>query len=385
MHFILILVASVTVLNAQTLRFSLPIDGVVNENVIIVNHVDHDSSQGIKDFRCGVYTYDGHDGTDFVLKSFKQMDDGVAVLAAADGVVLEVVDSLFDRNKSSVKERGFGNYITIRHIDGYVSYYAHIRRASASIRVGERVERGQPIALVGSSGNSSDPHLHFEVWRRIDPFGGNCADAASHWVDPPPVFEAYKLHDHGVTTWPPRLDTLRERPPSVRIIDTTATSITYWSLQSGVRSTDVLGIVWKMPDGTSWFQYSSAAGITTNYYYWWSYIDYTKSSMPAGTWQVVAYVNGSEVARDTFEVPVITSVREDAHAPTPLFESNSSVVIRDLTGRLIWEGRGLESTLDSLADGTYTVSAFSNGYPSMQEQNVAVIVRDGIVFGMSKR
>ncbi len=65
---------------------------------------------------------------------------------------------------------GYGNVVRIRHGGGIATMYAHL--AAASVRVGERVERGQPIAKAGCTGSCTGPHLHFEVrvrGRLVDP------------------------------------------------------------------------------------------------------------------------------------------------------------------------------------------------------------------------
>ena len=85
-----------------------------------------------------------HEGIDFVAQA------GTPVLAAAAGVVV-----------NSEYHRQYGNMVEIDHGNGLVSRYAH---ASARlVKVGEVVLAGQKIALVGSTGRSTGPHLHFEV------------------------------------------------------------------------------------------------------------------------------------------------------------------------------------------------------------------------------
>ncbi len=87
-----------------------------------------------------------HRGVDIAGKA------GSEVLAVAAGVVI-----------ASRWEKGYGNIVEIRHADGYVTHYAHNRENL--VKVGDRVEKGETIAILGSTGRSSGPHVHFEVRR----------------------------------------------------------------------------------------------------------------------------------------------------------------------------------------------------------------------------
>ncbi len=78
---------------------------------------------------------------------------GTNILAAEEGKVIE-----------STYNSGYGNYIVVDHGNGYSTLYAHASKRIA--KVGDYVSRGQVIALVGTTGNSTGNHLHFEV--RID-------------------------------------------------------------------------------------------------------------------------------------------------------------------------------------------------------------------------
>lgn len=85
---------------------------------------------------------------------------GTAVLAAADGVV---TTAAYDAG-------GYGNYLIIDHGNGNMTLYAHMSQMSAS--TGQTVKQGQTIGFVGSTGLSTGPHLHFEVYvggTRVDP------------------------------------------------------------------------------------------------------------------------------------------------------------------------------------------------------------------------
>ncbi|MGW7286127.1 M23 family metallopeptidase [Streptomyces sp. NPDC054847] len=59
--------------------------------------------------------------------------------------------------------RVFGNHVVLDLGDGVFAAYAHLQRGSLAVRAGDRVRAGQPIARCGNSGNSSEPHLHFQL------------------------------------------------------------------------------------------------------------------------------------------------------------------------------------------------------------------------------
>lgn len=86
---------------------------------------------------------------------------GAKVLASAEGEVTAVG-----------YDRGYGNYVEIRHPNGLRTFYGHLSRIESGMAPGVRVGGGQEIGRVGSTGYSTGPHLHFEVRRRgerLDP------------------------------------------------------------------------------------------------------------------------------------------------------------------------------------------------------------------------
>lgn len=95
----------------------------------------------------------GHYGLDVAAKV------GTPILAAANGLVL-----------FSGWSYPYGNLVVIAHKSGYDTFYGH--NQTLLVNSGERVLQGQPVALLGNSGRSSAPHLHFEIWKdgiRVDP------------------------------------------------------------------------------------------------------------------------------------------------------------------------------------------------------------------------
>jgi len=134
-------------------------DGYPNttySNVVIYTGADNPS--------CNPYCYDGHNGYDFSLVYER-------VLAAASGQVERA--RWWDPNYRSGTLSGLGLHIRINHANGYQTRYGHL--SAVAVSVNQQVSGGQVIGTSGNTGNSTGPHLHFEVrdsngWA-VDPFG----------------------------------------------------------------------------------------------------------------------------------------------------------------------------------------------------------------------
>ena len=114
--------------------------------------------------KVGDYLKDAHYGIDIVAK------DGDPVMAAAKGVVV-----------FSGWTYEYGNMVILYHGDGYFTHYGHNKKNLKHQL--DIVEKGEIIAFVGSTGISSGPHLHFEIWREFKP------------VDPLLYFPEYSYTD----------------------------------------------------------------------------------------------------------------------------------------------------------------------------------------------
>nr|WP_083332740.1 M23 family metallopeptidase [Hyphomonas sp. Mor2] len=93
-----------------------------------------------------------HKGTDFAAPT------GTPIYAAGNGVV-----------ERASRYGGYGHYIRVRHAKGYKTAYAHLSRYARGIRSGRSVRQGQIIGYVGSTGASTGPHLHYEVYKNGKP------------------------------------------------------------------------------------------------------------------------------------------------------------------------------------------------------------------------
>ena len=173
----------------------------------ISNFVDLDSAfpNRLRDYECGTRTYDttagyNHKGIDYFLWPFawqSMAQEPVAVTAAAPGMIVQRVDGNFDRS-CSFDASTPPNRVVVAHDDGTFGIYLHFKRDSLTSKtVGQRVEAGEFLGWIGSSGISTGPHLHFELQNvagsgsaTLDPNQGQCNTAAGRWAQQPPYREA---------------------------------------------------------------------------------------------------------------------------------------------------------------------------------------------------
>ena len=140
----------------------------------------------VLDWNCGMRTYDlqdgyNHQGVDINSFQFpwkRMYQNEVEAVAAADGVIVAKADGNFDRNCSTTTG-GALNRVNILHADGSETWYLHLKNGSVTSKeIGESVKAGEYLGIAGSSGRSSVPHLHLEVYNAAgqlqEPFQGPC-------------------------------------------------------------------------------------------------------------------------------------------------------------------------------------------------------------------
>ncbi len=148
---------------------------------------------GSNDWNCGKVTYGGHRGTDIGINGWGAMDEGRKVYAAASGIVNYTVDGNPDHctSGSCGGGGGYGNYVKIEHSPNFFSIYGHLKTGSVAVKTGDQITCGDYLGEVGSAGNSTGPHLHFEIRPNAggyndadDPFSSNCGlgGPISYWV-----------------------------------------------------------------------------------------------------------------------------------------------------------------------------------------------------------
>lgn len=245
-------------------NLSLPLACTIGVDCFIQNYVDADPGTHYSDYRCGFLSYDDHRGTDFRPKSMNALAQGVPVLAAADGKVRATRDNMDDISvrvlgKEAIKDREAGNSVVIVHGNGWESQYAHLKKGSVAVHPGQTVTRGTVLGLVGLSGNTEFPHLHFEIrhqGKAVDPFVGvNGGDACALgkqplWSDDTVNkigYIASGVLAAGFTDHPLAAD---EVAAETQILPKTAPALIFWLTVFGVQTADVQVIDLFAPDGS---------------------------------------------------------------------------------------------------------------------------------------
>lgn len=323
------------VVGAQAVTFGLPLrlaPGVPGDAGYFVSALaDHDPAAGaVLDYHGGNRTYDGHRGIDFALWPFpwNKLDAGdVQVVAAAAGTIVAKADVNPADHHCGQGSGGDWNYVALSHADGRMTIYGHMRYRSLTAKaIGATVAQGEMLGTAASSGDSSGPHVHFEVraanfspiW--IDPFAGPHSQAESLWADQPPYVDA-AMNLLGTHAGPPsapdpcqpadmRLQDRFRAPAAVYIY-------AYYRDYQGALPTEVRVL---RPDGTlfrSWTHTDETEFSRATSRAWTAQL---AAGDPAGTWRVEATYNG-RVHQTSFtleapEPPAMTLIARDDEAQT---------------------------------------------------------------------
>lgn len=226
-----LLLAAPAIADAPQLAF--PVDCTLGETCYIEDYVDLDPGPGQNDFMCSLKSRDGHRGTDIHLLSFKAMESGVDVLAAAPGRIAALRDGMddiavTDDNLANIEGQECGNAVRIDHGDGWQTLYCHMKQGSVSVTEGQEVGIGTPLGQIGLSGLTNAPHLHMTVLKDgvvIDPFlpfadPGICgtAQGSGLWSTALP-YDRAGLFTAGFSTGVPEFDAIKSG--EARVLTTT--------------------------------------------------------------------------------------------------------------------------------------------------------------------
>jgi len=191
----LCLVAAIDAGAEEAISLALPIKCQPGLTCFFQNYVDHDASDKVRDYSCGGRSYNGHDGTDIRIRNLEVQRQGVEVLAAAPGRVIGGRNDMEDisvktAGKAAIAGKECGNGVMLEHEGGWRTQYCHMAKGSVRVKPGDQVTTGQPIGLVGLSGDTEFFHLHFTVRYRgkaVDPFAygapeNSCSGGRSLWA-----------------------------------------------------------------------------------------------------------------------------------------------------------------------------------------------------------
>ncbi len=168
---------------AQSIELGLPLSCTPGKDCWIQQYFDHASGPAVKDYACGLETYDGHDGTDIRVRDTTAAVD---VVASAPGTVLGTRNDMDDHllrteaDRAAVKDRECGNGVLVDNGNGWQTQYCHLRKGSVAVAKGAKVNRGDRLGIVGYSGMAAFPHLHIGIRRNgaeVDPFNPEGAAA----------------------------------------------------------------------------------------------------------------------------------------------------------------------------------------------------------------
>ncbi|MFT5049962.1 MAG: hypothetical protein ACI8QZ_001355 [Chlamydiales bacterium] len=282
----------------------------------ISGFMDHDLTfpGNLLDYDCGTRTYDGsagnHKGTDIFGWPYYwtwMHSDELQAVAAAPGIIMLTADGNFDENCANMGGVQW-NGVIIQHLDGSVAWYGHLKAGSLTTKViGDRVVMGEYLGVLGSSGNSNGPHLHFEVYdqhdQRVDPFAGPCntLNARSWWLQQRPYYDSAinrLLIGNAPVSRPPCPGDLVTNEVSSIPRGTNGVFTTFYRDQLGTQ-TSTYRIL--RPGGTvysSWTHTSTVPHHTVSGPYWTRSIP---PGAPTGTWTFEVTFDGLVYSK-TFQV-----------------------------------------------------------------------------------
>ena len=286
-----------------------PQAGVEGQDLFLNNFVDLDGrTNGVRDWDCSDYTYDGHHGHDSLIRSFREQAIGVPVFAVLDGVVVDTHDGEPDMN-TVWDDRNLANYVLIDHGNGYIAWYFHFKKGSVAVSPGQTVTAGTQLGLTGSSGLSNWPHLHFETRRNntyVEPSAGPCNAGDSLWEEQPPVPRDFYMADFYMTRGPivlPNDDSFlfdeAERTGSfVKGVQTLGVRLDYRNLPADA----ICGLRVLNPRGQVVFDDSFDFRNDVVFHLAYAWFNLNLDLNQTGTWRIQSTVDDGVVVNTTFRV-----------------------------------------------------------------------------------
>ena len=249
----------------RSIALQFPVNCTLDQDCFLQQFTDMDGSPDIIDPFCSSTTYNGHKGTDIRLRTLKDIDKNIEVVAAAAGTVKgvrknqpdKIVES--DADRQAIEGVECGNGVVIDHGNTIETQYCHLKQFSPQVKSGDVVKAGDVIGYVGSSGLAQFPHLHISVRKDgniFDPFTGRLqsqgctAETDKSWWKDKSVLTAKRdrnLLDSNLTGAPTKHNALkRQAPPRARTSDAATVG---WVWYSNLKAGDRIFIKLKGPNG----------------------------------------------------------------------------------------------------------------------------------------
>jgi murein DD-endopeptidase MepM/ murein hydrolase activator NlpD len=284
-----------------------PQGGTLYRDLTTGNFVDLDPTpNSVQNYLCEHYGNDAHEGCDSGSPTWEEMAIGMPIFAALDGTVVDLHDGDPDMNTSC--EAG-GNYVILDHGSGRQTWYLHMRRNTVAVTLGQAVRAGQQLGLVGSSGCSFAPHLHFQSMQNgavYEPFAGACRPGPSgfvHQIDPPaaPYLKGFGVTSQDIGAAPP----FPARPPVNAQITFADPTLYYWMQIGNLPANSTWHERYVRPDGSTEFElgpfpFNNPTTYQTSLY--WFARDIGGMHSIAGTWRIQFDVNGAQLVDAPVEV-----------------------------------------------------------------------------------
>ena len=287
----------------------------------ISNYVDENPAfpNLLLDYNCGNRTYDqasgyNHAGTDIFTWPFywqKMERNIVQVIAGAPGTIIGKSDGNFDQNCAFCSGACNWNAVYVMHADGSVAWYGHMKSGSLTPKiVGQTVSLGEYLGVVGSSGNSTGPHLHFEIYTNssytqlVDPWAGTCNNLnglTSWWANQQPYYVSTlnKIMTHSAAPGIGSCPASEVSNEKINFVDgeTIYLGSYYRDQQNGQQSVHTI----YRPDNSV---YSSWIQNFTVYYSasYWYYTFVLPNPATTGTWRYEIVYNGTQRTSTYFAV-----------------------------------------------------------------------------------
>ncbi|GAB3985882.1 hypothetical protein GCM10028807_02100 [Spirosoma daeguense] len=332
------------------------------------NEVNQFSSSNL-DYNCGNRTYDQksgyqHQGTDISLWPFDwtvMQIEGVKVVAAAAGTIISKSDGNDDQSCGSFATASSDwNAVYIRHDDGSVAWYGHLKKNTLTPKTtGQRVEAGETIGFVGSSGRSSGPHLHFEVYsadnKLIDPFEGPCNKTSTDsWWQDQPVYKEKSLSRLSIHTTQPVMGVC---PASANVTNEIVAAkpgqrFYFYAFGRELETSDAIQFQLFQPNGQLFTTYQDKGTSSYATFYWYMYTTIPEAA-PIGQWKLRVTFGGKSYEKPFWVTPNLDDVLKITSSGSLCQDGAVKLATNIESDEVIWKYNG--TVFDRVSGGQISV------------------------------